>query len=325
MGQDDGGKTTEAGRPDGSASNRKNNTKCGCKCDLGCGCNCICSRHCLCRDPCEKDCPKGRNLIVSIDGTSNQFGSNNTNVVELHSRVDTDDQTQLKCYLSGIGTVLPPSPWAVSHWKVRVACKRCIFFFAISNEELISISDRWLMDHYRPGDRIFLFAHHDTILDGLHAGFSRGAYQVRTLAGIIHTLGLLEAGNKAMIPYAYDLYTGNYQQIIRKYIPGNNDIETKEMIANFKKTFCHKDVQVHFVGVWDTVSSIGVVRQMPLPLTTRTDHVCFFRHALALDERRVKFIPEYLMADSKGTDKPRSQRPHTDSKEVWFAGTHSDM
>jgi hypothetical protein len=32
-----------------------------------------------------------------------------------------------------------------------------------------------------------------------------------------------------------------------------------------------------------------------LPLTTEScEHVCLFRHALALDERRVKFLPEYV-------------------------------
>jgi len=77
-------------------------------------------------------------------------------------------------------------------------------------------------------------------------------------------------------------------------------------------------------------------------------HVCYFRHALALDERRVKFLPEYAYGgaatrnDTKATnsvldDSPRTKnqdknrishdkeikRPHT--LEVWFPGTHSDM
>ena len=72
-------------------------------------------------------------------------------------------------------------------------------------------------------------------------------------------------------------------------------------------------------------------------------HVCFFRHALALDERRVKFLPEYAyggqslnpdasvfpqpqekaVSDSHVGKKSSPQRPQT--LEVWFAGTHSDM
>ena len=47
-------------------------------------------------------------------------------------------------------------------------------------------------------------------------------------------------------------------------------------------------------------------------------HVCTFRHALALDEVRVKFLPEY----ANGGDGPSGEG---DVKEVWFAGCHSDV
>jgi hypothetical protein len=76
-----------------------------------------------------------------------------------------------------------------------------------------------------------------------------------------------------------------------------------------------------------------------LPLTVDGMlHVCFFRHALALDERRVKFQPEYAWGGSAVPFGPMVQElstgvsrqtgrdktfPHT--LEVWFAGTHSDM
>jgi hypothetical protein len=39
---------------------------------------------------------------------------------------------------------------------------------------------------------------------------------------------------------------------------------------------------------------VGLVRQKPLPLTSSAEHICIIRHALALDERRVKFLPEYV-------------------------------
>ena len=85
----------------------------------------------------------------------------------------------------------------------------------------------------------------------------------------------------------------------------------------------------------DTVSSIGIFRGKNLPCTDSPEHICYFRHALALDERRVKFLPEYarggVMLDvdvsqraggssnnEKLTSKPRV-------KETWFTGTHSDM
>ena len=57
-------------------------------------------------------------------------------------------------------------------------------------------------------------------------------------------------------------------------------------------------------------------------------HVCLFRHALALDERRVKFLPEYAWG---GVAQDPETRTYDDQdsvpclKEVWFSGTHSDM
>ena len=60
--------------------------------------------------------------------------------------------------------------------------------------------------------------------------------------------------------------------------------------------------------------------------TTGMRHVCKFRHALALDERRVKFLPEYVNGGlgPLATDREKAL-PGGDVKEVWFSGTHSDM
>ena len=71
----------------------------------------------------------------------------------------------------------------------------------------------------------------------------------------------------------------------------------------------------------DTVSSIGIFRRNTLPLANSMDHVCFFRHALALDECRAKFMAEYVMFDAASS--ASHHMGHT--KEVWFPGTHSDM
>jgi uncharacterized protein (DUF2235 family) len=79
------------------------------------------------------------------------------------------------------------------------------------------------------------------------------------------------------------------------------------------------------VLVRDTVSSIGIARGISLPeTTTGMQHVCVFRHALALDERCVKFLPEYVNGGLGPTEKSGSKRKG-DVKEVWFSGTHSDM
>ena len=87
------------------------------------------------------------------------------------------------------------------------------------------------------------------------------------------------------------------------------------------------------------MSSIGVIRGKSMPGTTEvSDDICYFRHALALDERRVKFLPEYvcggLSHDAKIQRTIGSMTKARESsksgvgvrvKEVWFAGCHSDM
>ena len=81
--------------------------------------------------------------------------------------------------------------------------------------------------------------------------------------------------------------------------------------------------EVHSIYYRDTVSSVGITRGPSLPETTNgMRHVCVFRHALASDERRIKFLPEYA---NGGAGPDTNSDSKTDIKEVWFAGSHSDM
>ncbi|KDQ54511.1 hypothetical protein JAAARDRAFT_135184, partial [Jaapia argillacea MUCL 33604] len=242
----------------------------------------------------------GRNLIVCIDGTSNQFGPNNTNIVELYSRIIKDDSQlpQLTYYNSGIGTYAKPSWRSFSHLK-QVIDNKIDLAIAWNFEKVLLGAYRWLSDNYDPGDKIFLF------------GFSRGAYQVRSLAGMISEVGLIRRGNEEQIPFAFELYAG-----------------ADALTAPFKDTFSWPNGRVHFVGAWDTVSSVGIIRGKSMPGTdTFNDYVCYFRHALALDERRVKFLPEYIRGGDTvhGGSGVESGRSRPRIKEVWFAGCHSDM
>ncbi|KAF9254457.1 WD40 repeat-like protein [Marasmius fiardii PR-910] len=240
---------------------------------------------------CSKHASRTRNLVVCIDGTANQFGRKNTNVVELYSRLVKDPEKQLTFYNSGIGTRF---------------------------ERILLSAYRWLCDNYQDGDCIFLF------------GFSRGAYQVRVLSAMIEKVGLIYKGNELQIPFAWELYCRSSDSpLVLAPIspPRTSSNNLPDMAASFKNTFCRPDVKVHFVGAWDTVSSIGLTRtKKSLPLTASgMEHVCLFRHALALDERRVKFLPEFCRggAGPLPGDVGRLDMPHV--KEVWFAGTHSDI
>ncbi|KAJ7357885.1 hypothetical protein DFH08DRAFT_436982 [Mycena albidolilacea] len=277
-------------------------TKCGCVCDANCNCKCTCAHegHCVCISPCDGQCGTrvSRNLVVSIDGTSNQFGQKNTNVVALHNRV-LRDAKQNKYYNCGIGTYVPDqNKMSWKYWQQKFD-NALDLAFAFKFKEIILKAYRWLSETYQPGDKIFLF------------GFSRGAYQVRTLAGMIETIGLIDAGNDELIPFGYEIYSERHKGALTEH--------AKDIATTFKET-CSREIRIHFVGVWDTVSSIGVFRGKPLPLTSTAEHICIVRHALALDERRVKFLPEYINhGDITSTSPP------IDIKEVWFAGSHSDI
>ncbi|CAE6363194.1 unnamed protein product [Rhizoctonia solani] len=228
-----------------------------------------------------------RKLIVCIDGTSNQFSEKNTNVVELYSRI-TKDSTQLTYYNSGVGTYARPFWWSFAYLKQQLA-GIIDLMIAWNFDQVIIGAYRWLSDHYQPGDQIFLF------------GFSRGAYQVRTLAGMIHTVGLIYPGNQEQIPFAWAIYSSHERDSVKK---------------KFKEAFCRKTVDLHFVGVWDTVASVGILPRKPFPFSDQVKHITHFRHALALDECRVKFLPEHVEEFCIGD---HSQ------EYVWFAGTHSDI
>ena len=77
----------------------------------------------------------------------------------------------------------------------------------------------------------------------------------------------------------------------------------------------------------DTVSSLGLVkRDVHITASASVTNACHFRHALALDERRVKFMPEYFLEMNAHHIEIRSPRlAVSDVQEIWFAGCHGDV
>ncbi|KAI3606442.1 hypothetical protein WG66_009550 [Moniliophthora roreri] len=133
----------------------------------------------------------------------------------------------------------------------------------------------FLMQNYTAGDRICIF------------GFSRGAYTARCLAGMIHKVGILPACNHQQVPFAYKMYAED------------NDKYSDKAKA-FKKAFS-TNVDIEFIGVWDTVDSVGLIPRT-LPFTGSNHIVRTFRHAVALDERRAKFKAKMYWGDDKDED-----------------------
>ncbi|PBK90885.1 hypothetical protein ARMGADRAFT_1014186 [Armillaria gallica] len=203
---------------------------------------------------------KSRTLVLCLDGTGDQFDADNSNIVQLFSLLKKDDPSQqMVYYQSGVGTREPPHIPGLLRSKIY---KTVDLLIACSLDAHVMDGYQFLMRNYRAGDRICIF------------GFSRGAYTARSLAGMIHKVGLLPPDNRQQVPFAYKMYT-----------------RTDEIgwcqSTDFKKAFCI-DVPIEFVGVWDTVDSVGLVPKR-LPFTASNTIIRTFRHALSLDENRAKF------------------------------------
>ena len=96
---------------------------------------------------------------------------------------------------------------------------------------------------------------------------------------------------------------------------------TLEIADDFKATFTGEDCKPWFVGVWDTVSSVGWIENpLRLPYTADNPDIEIGRHAIAIDERRAFFRTNLWRLK-----KPPPQSGPKDLKQVWFAGVHSDV
>lgn len=200
--------------------------------------------------------PKGRTLVVCLDGTGDQFDHDNSNVVHFVSTLKKDDPNQVVYYQSGIGTY---------DGQGLSGGFSAAMDMAVGSSLGVHVRDAYifLMQNYHEGDRICLF------------GFSRGAYTARCLAGMLNKVGLLPAHNVAQVHFAYQFF--------------KDDSNIGWMMSQgYKKTFCI-EVNVYFLGLWDCVASVGIIpRRLPFTKTS-SNRIGYFRHAMALDEHRAKF------------------------------------
>ena len=159
---------------------------------------------------------------------------------------------------------------------------------------------RYIVQNYAPGDKIYLF------------GFSRGAYTVRALSGLINNCGIVTRPDAPLIARAWKIYKSPQA----KNHPNGDNAKT------FRDDHSHPGRQVHFVGVWDTVGALGIPFSLMGLLDSDDEfydtkmgaNVSIARHALAIDEQREDFEPTIW-----------TPREGVDLKQVWFAGVHADV
>jgi uncharacterized protein (DUF2235 family) len=265
--------------------------------------------------PTETEMPhppqRRKNIVVCCDGTGNKFiddpdsNGSNSNVVKFYSTLRIHNE-QVAYYHPGVGTSGDPTARnRVENFWYRLMG----LAFARGFKDNVLDAYRYLMETYDDGDQVYLI------------GFSRGSYTVRALAGLLDGYGLLCKGNEGHLPYAWNAYVDQHK--MREQIFVEHDI-------TFKETFSRRKFRIHFMGIWDTVSSVGWIKT-PLRLfnVAQNPTIKIGRHAVSIDERRCfyrdnlwELATEAQLHSVRSEDDPH---PTQNLLAVWFPGAHSDV
>lgn len=240
-----------------------------------------------------------KNIVLCFDGTWNTPGDSasptedeSTNVFEFYERVSAtteDGRKQFKWYNKGVGT----------EWFNRVRGGA----FGLGLDKHIMDGYKILIQNYEDGDDIYLI------------GFSRGAYTARSLVGLIRNSGLLKNEDEDLIQRAYAVYRSR------------EDVDSEHAMA-FRRANS-RDINIKFVGVWDTVGALGVplasfanfdAQQYGFHDTKLSSIVLNAYHAIAVDENREPYAAT-LWGPQDARDKAKGQI----LEQEWFSGAHADI
>lgn len=247
-----------------------------------------------------------KRLIVCCDGTWNTPDQEDngvpspTNVVKIHNAIADEDGSsvkQLKYYHPGLGT----EGGKISSFAGGA--------FGKGIRRHICSAYHWLGNNFEEGDEVFLF------------GFSRGAFTVRSLGGLLGR-GLLQLkglDSDEAWKRVHTAYDEGYRE---------KDAQQSDWAKSNWEFFNEgKAVGIRFIGVWDTVGALGIPDDLELlnlldqkkkwqfHNTDLGKNVKTARHAMALDEIRSSFCVTRWSNASQ----------HKDTEELWFPGVHSDV
>src|SRR5262245_66460078 len=136
-----------------------------------------------------------KNIVVCCDGTDNEIATDSTNVLRLFRMLERDHR-QVAYYDGGVGTLVDPA--AISTVR-KYFSRRLDAAIGLRVRENVIAAYRFLARTYEPGDRLYFF------------GFSRGAYTVRAVAGLIHFLGLVRPELENLATLAWAVYANGAQ------------------------------------------------------------------------------------------------------------------
>jgi len=259
-----------------------------------------------------------KKIILLSDGTGNSAGKVwRTNVWRAFQALELKGSNQIAIYDDGVGTS-SFKPLAILGGAFGYGLKRNVLNLY-----------KFLCRNYQPGDKIYAF------------GFSRGAFTIRIVVGLVLNQGLVNFANESeldkKVRAAYRAYRHD------KYPAWN--LQYPFRLARFllDKLFyksCERPIDsIEFVGVWDTVAAYGLpidemtrgvsewIWPLELPNQEFNKKIVKARHALAIDDERATFHPVLWNEDETNTKPSGTSRSTSDEQllQVWFAGVHSNV
>jgi uncharacterized protein (DUF2235 family) len=272
-----------------------------------------------------------RKIVLLSDGTGNSSAKVwRTNVWRTFEALDLSGSDQVAFYDDGVGTS-SFKPLAILGGAFGFGLRRnviALYKFACRN--------------YRDADdELFGF------------GFSRGAFTIRIVMGLIDSQGLIKADNESTLD---SLAKAAYRAYRRDRYPNLKLERPYQFVRNlfgpaYPPAGIRKNVKIRFVGVWDTVAAYGMpidemtrgihryLWPIELPNNKLADSVARACQALALDEERTTFHPQLWNeagANKAGGNASEANAPAVDPggrrfikderiSQVWFAGVHSNV
>jgi uncharacterized protein (DUF2235 family) len=264
-----------------------------------------------------------KNILIFSDGTGQgaSMPSKRTNVLKLYlAAKDAAPQSQVAFYDPGLGAADDKDNgwWRWGHDLLSQAT-------GLGISQNVKDCYAALIERYEPGDRMYLF------------GFSRGAYTVRSVGGVLSLCGIPMRDSKGRSPgtdkKVREALVGEAVEAVYKHY-GNDEktkAERKALGEEYRKRYggnlanSSEPPVPYFIGVFDTVRALGVPGSSGLvgwrhafhdaTLNSRVPHA---RQAISIDENREVFEPELW-------DETEADRASGRIKQVWFPGVHSDI
>lgn len=240
-----------------------------------------------------------KRILICLDGTWNEpeeksgesvTPTNVLKLVRIVKPIDSAGVHQIVFYDQGVGTGGAVDKFLGGSTGLGIS-------------QNIRDAYRFLAHNYNDGDEIFCF------------GFSRGAYTIRSLGGLIASVGIMPKDHLQHLPILFEYYRTEPKE--------RANLKDYKLIQKLKKDAIKSPIK--FMGVWETVGALGA----PTPFLgwitkklwvgfhdTALSNIQYAYQALAIDERRGPFAPSVWTAKGDEVE---------EVKQVWFSGAHSNI